>query len=132
MKLDLKNFNLLTNHALNAFLLLGGLGIILYNHFAFTGGPLRFEEFLPLAPLLGSYATALKAQSAHSTKWVTPRQVILILEIASERGRDAHALCQEMFEKELAEITRRQASQLVSLLKERRTIRKEGGDGGNG
>lgn len=128
MKLDFKNLNLRTNHALNIALLIGGTAIILYNHFAFSGGPLRFEEFLPLAPLLGSYATALKAQSAHSTKWITPKQVILILEIALERGRYAHALCQQMFEKELAEITRRQANQLISLLKERRAIRKEGGE----
>lgn len=126
MKLDFKNMNLRTNHTLNILLLVGGAVIILYNHVAFTGGPLRFEEFLPLAPLVGSYMTALKAQDSHSTKWISIEQTICIMELAAERGRDAHQVSRDMFDKELSKLSRREASKVLSFLKEK--SRPKGGE----
>ena len=112
---DLTKFDLKKNHGLNIVFLALGAGWVLYNHFASQGlTPLRIEEFAPLAPMAGQWWTSIQAGNALSTRWITPDQVICILEMAAERGIDPKMLAIGAFQKELGSLTMREASSLIA------------------
>lgn len=115
--IDLAKFNLKKNHTINLVLLALGALLITYNHFAAAGWaatPIRLEEFAPLAPMFLQWWNAIQAGHAESTRFITPAQAIVIMEMAAERSVDARRLAEGAFNKTLDQLTRREASQLIA------------------
>ncbi|MGA9771447.1 MAG: hypothetical protein WBV94_20610 [Blastocatellia bacterium] len=109
-------FNLKANHLINGGLIILGAAFIIYNKVR-AGEALSLEDLLPLTPMLGQYANALKAHSSDSTKWISPKQAICIMEMARERGMDARAYALQQFNVELGSLLSKQATTLILKMK---------------